>query len=82
MFVQFCVHKKVNISMASVNVIPDGKAKNVHCVTMNVKWPIVMVMGIVLAVNVNVFEATKENYVKKVRNVMRNISNHRIPNKN
>lgn len=53
--------------MASVSAIPDGKEKNVHCVMTNVKWPIAMGTGIVSAANVSAYEATKGNYVKKVR---------------
>lgn len=50
----------------NVNVIRDGRVKNALCDMMNVKWPIVMVMVIVLVANVNAFVDTKENYVKKV----------------
>lgn len=64
--VQFCVHKKANTLMANVSAIQVGKEKNVRCVTMNAKWQIVMVTGIVLVANVNVFAATKENCVKTV----------------
>lgn len=53
--------------MANVSAIPDGKEKNVHYVTTNVKWPIVMGTGIVSAANVNASEAIKGNCVKKVR---------------
>lgn len=67
MFAPFCAHKKANISMANVSAIPVGKEKNVPCVTTNAKWPIAMVTGIVSAENVNVFGATKENCVKKVK---------------
>lgn len=66
--------------MANVNAIPDGKEKNVHCVTTNAKWPIAMGMGIVSAENVHASEATKGNYVKKVRieNYWKTMTNPRI----
>lgn len=70
MFVRFCAHKKANTSMANASVIPDGKAKNVHCATTNARWPIATDTAIVSAANANASAATKANYVKKVRNYM------------
>lgn len=54
------------MSTVSANVIRAGRAKNVHCAMMNVKWRIATVTAIVSAANVNVFEATKEPCAKKV----------------
>lgn len=62
-----CVRSMVNILMVNVFVILAGKVKSVHCVMMNVKWPIVMVTGIASVASVNVCAAIKENSVKKVK---------------
>lgn len=44
-----------------------GRVKNAHCVMMNARLLTVMATDTALAVNVNVFEATRELCAKKVR---------------
>lgn len=67
MFVQFYVHKRVNILMVNANAILVGKARNVSCAMMNAKYQTATDMVIVSAANVHVYVAIKENSVRKVR---------------
>lgn len=65
-FVRFCAVKEVNTSTENVNAILDGKAKNVNCGMMNVKYLIAMDMGIVLMENAAASGVTRESFVKRV----------------
>lgn len=65
-FVRFCAVKEVNTSTENVNAILDGKAKNVNCGMMNVKYLIAMDMGIVLMENAAASGVTRESFVKRL----------------
>lgn len=63
---RYCVLNAASTLTASANAIPDGRAKNARCVTMNARWPTAMDTDIVLVANANAYAVSRGNSAKKV----------------